>query len=163
VVGVTWEFEDWAVKKTQWQHCDCEQIKANFQGLSLLKFLKKVTFAGKVTTSFRVAQGQDRCSEINISTCRLSEVVGLIPGQTHSSCDGESECLCQHRFPPGTPVSSNIDYKLPNIVYGANNNVLVDAPLTIQYLNNFEFFCNFCIPRSVSEVLTIPGELPVMK
>jgi hypothetical protein len=40
--------------------------------------------------------------EINIT----SEVVGSIPGQTHSSCDGEGDSLRQRRFPPRAPVSS---------------------------------------------------------
>jgi hypothetical protein len=64
------------------------------------------------------------------------EVVGSIPGQTHSICDREVDSLRQRRFPTGDPVSSYIHYKLPNIVYGANN-VLVDAQLSTQYLNKF--------------------------
>jgi hypothetical protein len=39
------------------------------------------------------------------------------------------------RFPSGTPVSSYIHYKSPNIVNRANN-VLVDAQLSIQYFNH---------------------------
>jgi hypothetical protein len=35
----------------------------------------------------------------------------------------------QRRFPPGSPLSSYIHYKLPNIVNRANN-VLVDAQLS---------------------------------
>jgi hypothetical protein len=79
----------------------------------------------------RVAQWQDRCSKIT-SAPVTSEVVDSIPGQTHSSCDREGDSLWQRRFLPGSPVSSYIHYKSPNIVYRANN-VLVDAQLSIQY------------------------------
>jgi hypothetical protein len=59
--------------------------------------------------------------EIKISAWHLRGR-GLIPGQTHSSC--ERGCL---RFPP------TLHYKSPNIVSRVNN-VLVDTPLSIQYL-----------------------------
>jgi hypothetical protein len=52
-----------------------------------------------------------------------SEVVGSIPGYTHSSCD-------RGRLPDS--VGFLLHYKPPNIVHIANN-VLVDAQLSIQY------------------------------
>jgi hypothetical protein len=79
----------------------------------------------------RVAQWYDRCSKLT-SAPVTSEVVGSIPGQTHSSCDREGDSLRQRRFPPGAPVSSYMHYKSPNIVYRANN-VLVDTQLSTQY------------------------------
>jgi hypothetical protein len=42
-----------------------------------------------------------------------SEIVGSIPGQTHSSCDKEGDSLWQRRFPSGL--------RCPNIFYRANN------------------------------------------
>jgi hypothetical protein len=62
-----------------------------------------------------------------------SEVVGSIPGQTHSSWDREGDSLWQRMCPPRAPVSSYIHYKSPCIVYRANN-VLVNARLLFQYL-----------------------------
>jgi hypothetical protein len=79
----------------------------------------------------RVSQWYDRCSKLT-SAPVTSEVVGSIPGQTRSSCDREGDSLWQRRFPPGTPVSSYMHYKSPNIVYGVNN-VLVDAQHSTQY------------------------------
>jgi hypothetical protein len=61
----------------------------------------------------------DRCSKL-ISAPITSEVVGSIPGQTHSLYDREGDSNWQCRFPPGAPVSSYIHYKSPNIVYGAS-------------------------------------------
>jgi hypothetical protein len=58
-----------------------------------------------------------RCSKLT-SAPVTSEVVGSIPGQTHSSCDREGDIHC----------------KSPNTVNRANH-VLVDAQLSIQYLN----------------------------
>jgi hypothetical protein len=45
----------------------------------------------------RVAQWQDRCSKLT-SASFTSEVVGSIPGQTHSSYDGEGDFRRQRRF-----------------------------------------------------------------
>jgi hypothetical protein len=61
-----------------------------------------------------------------------SEVVGSIPGQTHSSCDKEGDSLRQRRFPPGL----RFPCKSTNIVHRANN-VLVDTQFSIQYLSTF--------------------------
>jgi hypothetical protein len=54
-----------------------------------------------------VAQWWDRRSKLT-SAHVTSEVVGSIPGQTHSSCDREGDSLWQRKFPPGSPVSSSI-------------------------------------------------------
>jgi hypothetical protein len=52
-----------------------------------------------------------------------SEVVGSIPVQTHSS----------RRFHSGLRFPPTLHYKSPNIANRANNFLLVDAQLSIQY------------------------------
>jgi hypothetical protein len=66
----------------------------------------------------RVAQWQDRFSKLT-SAPLTSEVVCLIPGQTHSSCDREGDSLGQRRFSPGAPFYSYITLQIAQ--YRANN------------------------------------------